>query len=118
MLCPLESEIVAALQSLGSGTIRDVVDELQKRDVNVAYTTVSTILYRLWKKKLIQRRTESYRGGTRHLYSYRNIETEYIDNLLAGLITAFGKRGVVHLAEKLEELSPEELERLRRRLEK
>ncbi len=116
MLGTLERKAIAALKSLGSGTTREVLEELQRRQVSVAYTTVSTILARLHRKGLVNRRQEPFRGADRFVYSYKDIEADYIDSMLEALVVAFGERGVVHLAERLGEISPAELRRLRERL--
>ncbi len=82
----------------------------------MAYTTVSTILMRLHAKGVIERRTEEFKGGLRYVYVYRDIEDAYIDSLLDGLITTFGRRGVVHLAQRLEGLKEEDVRLLQERL--
>jgi len=116
MLGPLEREVVWVLKSREQATIRDVLAELRTRGKDVAYTTVSTILTRLHSKGLIERRSESFKGGERYVYRYKDIEGEYIDSLLGGLVSAFGTRGVVHLARRLEGLSSTDIDRLRQRL--
>lgn len=116
MLGSLEREVISVLESRREATTRDVLNELRYRGKEVAYTTVSTILTRLHGKGLVGRRNEPFRGGERFVYAYKDIEREYIDSLLDGLATAFGADGVVHLARRLEALSREDLEALRRRL--
>ncbi len=116
MLGPLEREIVAALMTLKSGNTREIMEELRNRRVKVAYTTVATILDRMYHKKLVGRRQEPYKGADRYVYVYRDIEKAYIDSFLHDLMRAFGEHGVVHLAERIEEMSPEDLRRLREQL--
>lgn len=116
MLGSLEREVVASLKVLGSGTTRDVLRDLQRREVDVAYTTVSTILGRLYRKGLVSRRAEPFKGADRYVYAYKDIEGEYIESVLQGLVATFGERAVVRLAERLEDVSPEDLRRLRERL--
>ncbi len=116
MLGPLERQIIAAVKKLGAATTREVMDELHASATPVAYTTVATILTRLHKKGLIERRREPFKGAERFIYSYKDIESDYIEDLLGGLVSAFGKRGVVHLAERIEGMSETDLRRLRNRL--
>ncbi len=116
MLGSLEREIISVLERERDATTRDVLAELRRRGRDVAYTTVSTILTRLHAKGLVDRRAESFRGGERFVYSYKDIEGEYIDSLLGGLLSTFGTRGVVHLARRIETLSEDDLNRLRERL--
>lgn len=116
MLGSLEREVIASLERLQGATSREILVDLRDRDIEVAYTTVATILSRLYRKGLVGREAEAYRGGTRYRYLYQDIEEEYIDTLLGGLFAAFGRRGVVRLRERLGELSEEELEALRKEL--
>ncbi|HKZ99864.1 MAG TPA: BlaI/MecI/CopY family transcriptional regulator [Thermoplasmata archaeon] len=116
MLGSLEREVISVLDTKREATTREVLNDLRGRGKDVAYTTVSTILARLHEKGLIARRNEPFRGGERFVYGYKDIERAYIDSLLDGLVAAFGPAGVVHLARRLESLSREDLESLRRRL--
>ncbi len=116
MLGSLESEVVAVLQELREATARQVLEGVNRRGRNVAYTTVSTILTRLHAKGVIGRRAESFKGGDRYLYAYRDIEEAYLDHLLGGLVNVFGRPGVAHLHEKIEALDDEKLRQLRERL--
>ncbi len=116
MLGPLEREVVASLKRLRAATTREVMEDLHARGSTVAYTTVATILVRLHNKRLIERRPEPFKGAERFVYMYKDIEADYIDQLLEGLVSAFGTRGVVHLAERIEEISEPDLQRLRERL--
>ncbi len=116
MLGSLEREVIAAVKKLGAATTREVMAELHASETKVAYTTVATILTRLHAKGLVERRQEPFKGGERFIYSYKDIEADYIDQLIGGLTSAFGKRGVVHLAERLDGMSETELRRLRARL--
>ncbi len=115
MLGPLEQEVVAVLKDLGEGNTRAVLEGLRARGKSVAYTTVSTILTRLHAKGVVDRRREPFKGGDRHVYAYRDIEGAYIDDLLGGLVTTFGRPGVAHLAQRLERLGEDDLKKLQER---
>lgn len=116
MLGPLEREVIAALKRLGKANTRQVLAELHAGGSEVAYTTVATILTRLHHKGLIGRSPEPFKGAERFVYTYKDIESDYIDDLLGGLVSAFGQKGVVHLAERLGEMSEADVKRLRSRL--
>lgn len=116
MLGPLERSVVAAVKRLGAATTREVLDDLRAKGSELAYTTVATILSRLHRKGLVERRREPFKGAERFIYSYKDIESDYIDELLGSLVSAFGQRGVAHLAERLEGMSEHDLRRLRTRL--
>jgi predicted transcriptional regulator len=116
MLGSLESEVLAALRGLGEAPARDVRKSLETRGVRVAYTTVATILGRLFVKGLVKRRRETCRGGERYVYRPANVEHKYLMNVLRGVVDMFGPAGVVHLNEEISKLNPKEERELRRRL--
>ena len=116
MLGSLETEVLLALRELGEAPARDVRAALERRGIRLAYTTVATILVRLYAKELVQRRREACQGGERYLYRSVEVEQKYLRNLPRGVVTMFGPAGVVHLNEEIEKLNPGEEKALRRRL--
>jgi predicted transcriptional regulator len=112
----LETEVLVALREVGEGPARDVREQLAVSGVQVAYTTVATILARLHDKGLVRRRREKCQGGERYVYRTVDFERRYLRNLLRGVVTMFGPSGVVHLNEELAKLHPAEERELRRRL--
>ncbi len=112
-----QRRVLGVLREKKEATVRDIQRELWKRSDDVAYSTISTVLDRLYRKGLVDRVSEEFMGKERHTYRYMDIEDDYIDTLLSALYTTLGKRGVVRLSERLEKLSDLELERLRERLE-
>jgi predicted transcriptional regulator len=116
MLGSLEKEVISALKILEKAPTRSILKELRGKDVDVAYTTVSTILTRLHDKGYVDRIQEPYKGGERYIYIYKDIEEEYIDGLIAGLVKTFGDKGLVHLSDRIGEISEEDLKEMRKRL--
>lgn len=116
MLGSLETEVLSSLRDLHEAPARDVRASLERRGVRVAYTTVATILSRLFDKGLVRRRRQTCRGGERYLYRPVNVEQKYLINLLRGVVAMFGPAGVVHLNEEIAKLKPSEERELRRRL--
>jgi BlaI family transcriptional regulator, penicillinase repressor len=116
VLGTLETEVLSSLRDLEEAPARDVRQALQKRGVRVAYTTVATILSRLFAKGMVRRRRETCRGGERYVYRPANVDQKYLRNLLRGVVEMFGPAGVVHLNEELAKLDPSEERELRRRL--
>lgn len=116
MLGPLESEVLLSLRDLREAPARSVRASLERRGVKVAYTTVATILGRLFAKGMVKRRRETCRGGERYVYRPVDFERKYLRNLLDGVVSMFGPAGVVHLNEELTKLRPAEERELRRRL--
>lgn len=116
MLGSLESEVMGSLRLRREASARDVRAVLKTRGVDVAYTTVATILSRLHAKGLVRRRREACRGGSRFVYRPVDFERRYLRSVLQGVVELFGPAGVVHLSEELEKLHPTEERKLRRRL--
>lgn len=116
MLGPLESEVLLSLRDLREAPARSVRASLERRGVKVAYTTVATILGRLFAKGMVKRRRETCRGGERYVYRPVDFERKYLRHLLDGVVSMFGPAGVVHLNEELTKLRPSEERELRRRL--
>ena len=116
MLGSLESDVLRSLQELGEAPARTVRRDLDRRGVRVAYTTVATILSRLYEKDLVRRRRETCRGGERYVYRPVDFERKYLQSLLKGVVAMFGPSGVVHLNEEISKLHPDEEGELRRRL--
>jgi predicted transcriptional regulator len=117
VLGALETKVLASLRELEEAPARTVRAQLARQGTQVAYTTVATILGRLWAKGLIRRRREPCRGGARFVYRYApSLEHRYLSNLVKGVVRMFGPSGVVHLNEELSKLQPDEERELRRRL--
>lgn len=115
MLGALESEVLTSLRTSPDGSAREVRRTLERRGVTVAYTTVATILGRLYEKGMVRRRREPCRGGSRYVYRPVDFERKYLRHLLEGVVTLFGPSGVVHLDEELARLRPARAGRARRR---
>jgi predicted transcriptional regulator len=116
MIGALETEVLYSLRELGEAPARGVRAALEKNGTRVAYTTVATILGRLFDKGLVKRRRETCRGGERYVYRPAEVEQKYLLNLLKGVVAMFGPAGVVHLNEEIAKLHPAEERELRRRL--
>jgi len=116
MLGSLETEVMTSLRELGEAPAAAIRSSLAKRGTRVAYTTVATILSRLFEKGLVKRRRETCRGGSRYVYRTAEVEQKYLMNLLRGVVAMFGPSGVVHLNEEIAKLDPSEEHQLRRRL--
>jgi predicted transcriptional regulator len=116
VLGSLETEVLLALRELAEAPARDVRAALERRGIRLAYTTVATILARLYTKGLVRRRRQACQGGERYLYRPAEVEQKYLRNILRGVVAMFGPAGVVHLNEEIAKLNPGEEEAVRRRL--
>jgi predicted transcriptional regulator len=109
----LQAAVMAIFWGRESATVREVADELNKKR-QLAYTTVLTLVTRLWSRGLLTRTAEG-RG-----FRYRAAKTrddflgELSDELISRLFTDFGSIGVARLGERLNELDVQERQRLTR----
>jgi len=105
-----------SLRELEEAPAREVRRHLEGRGMRLAYTTVATILTRLYAKGLVRRRRETCQGGERYVYRPAEVEQKYLKAVLRGVVAMFGPAGVVHLNEEIAKLDPSEEKALRRRL--
>ena len=107
-----ELDVMAVLWELGSGTVAEVKDQL---DVDLAYTTVLTILRNLEAKRFVRREEE----GRGHRYFPRVQQQTAQKNALSRLVTQlFNGSPHALLAQLVDQhgVSPEELQQLARQL--
>ena len=114
----LQADILGSVQKLGSASVRQVMQEIGV-ERKVAYTTVSTVLDRLYRKGLVKRVKTSGRGGTRYLYSYAatpNVRTSLVQRALTQLVSAFGPSIVPTIYDSLDQISKEKTGKLKRKI--
>lgn len=80
-LSPLELDIMKSLWRRGSAPVKDVRDDLSPRRP-LAYTTVMTVLDRMFKKGIVARTKQS----RAHVYSPRYSESEVRAAAVRGLL--------------------------------
>lgn len=107
----LQAEVMEIFWRSGNATVREVVNELNTQH-ELAYTTVLTLVSRLWSRGLLAREPEG-RG-----FRYRASKTkeeflgELSDELIDRLIADFGEIAVARLGERLDGLDPKRIRRL------
>lgn len=109
----MEAKVLGVLEDKREASVREVVDELNEGGEDLAYTTVGTILDRLYEKDLVDREEEPYKGGSRYVYEYVNIREEYINDMLRDVVSLFGDEGVEELRRRVKEVSENEIDRSR-----
>ncbi len=117
----LESEVLKVLQGSGNATASEVLEVLAKKRDKIAYTTVSTTLDRLYKKHLLERKGIPGPGGVKYVFSIgkdRKIRTKIVESSFGRLTNAFGDSAYSALYKHIETLEPEELERLKKQVDK
>jgi predicted transcriptional regulator len=110
----LESEVMEEMWRRETGTVREVLEELNRRRKKRAYTTIMTIMARLYRKGLLTRRrkgkTDVYTVAlTRDAYREARAEAE-----VTALVDEFGDLALAHFSEHMAALDGKRLRELRR----
>ncbi|MHB8468434.1 MAG: BlaI/MecI/CopY family transcriptional regulator [Gaiellaceae bacterium] len=115
----LQAEVMGIFWDDDSATVREVVDELNKRrrrrrKDEFAYTTVLTIVSRLYTRELLDREPEG-RGFRYHATTTRDeLLGTLSDELISRLLDDFGEIAVARLGARLDDLDPSRLRKLKR----
>lgn len=112
---PLEYAILDSLWRRGSGTVAEVLEDVNGvQDPPLAYTTVMTVLSRLHEKGLVLREQQ----GRGYRYAPTHTEQELVERLakrdVDRMVDTYGELALAHFAERLDQADPELLDRLRR----
>lgn len=116
----LESDVLEVLKRKGQATASEVMEALQKNR-QIAYTTVSTTLDRLYKKRLVDRKAMPGPGGTKYLFSLgkdERLKRQIVESTLDRITSAFGETAYSAIYRRLDSLSEDELDRLKKQVEK
>jgi len=111
----LQGQVMAILWQRESATVREVLDDLnKKRKRKLAYTTVLTLVSRLWSRGLLEREQEG-RG-----FRYRAAKTrdellgELSEQLIDRLLDDFGEIAIARLGARLDSLDASRVAKLKR----
>ncbi|OGD73630.1 hypothetical protein A3K29_05940 [Candidatus Collierbacteria bacterium RIFOXYB2_FULL_46_14] len=114
-LSPLEQEVMVVVWDLKKCHVRDVVNKFGKAKP-MAYTTVATLLDRLYKKGMVNKRNE----GMAFVFSPKSTSEEYSKKIaksfLNNFFDSFGESATVSFAKSVESLQKEKREELLRLL--
>lgn len=114
----LQADILGAIQRLGKASAREIMGEISAQR-QVAYTTVSTVLDRLYKKGLVKRSKVIGRGGAKYVYSYAapaEMRANLVQRALNQLVSAFGPSVVPTIYDSLDQISKEDSAELKRKV--
>ncbi len=95
-----------------SATVREVLTALEER--KLAYTTVLTLVSRLWSRGLLSREPEGRGFRYRAAKSREQFMAEISDELIDRLIDDFGEIAIARLGERFQQLNARSKHRLRR----
>jgi predicted transcriptional regulator len=115
----LEAEILGTVVRLGKASAREVMKEVSSR--RLAYTTISTVLDRLYRKGMVKRTKVISRGGSKYVYSSSyssDLRADIVSKALDRLVSAFGPSIVPTIYDSLDEISKDEAAELKRRVAK
>lgn len=118
---PLEAEVIKTVKELKKASARDVVRSFEERGKKVAYTTIATTLTRLYEKNFLTRNHHRYKGGKQYFYYFAGNEKrtrKIVDESISRLVDAFGPSVASAIQESLEEVSPERMDELNKRVAK
>lgn len=102
MLGSLEKRILSVLHKKKKIPARDIFETLREEGMAITYVTVNTVLSRMYKRGLINRTTEPFRGTFRYTYEYKDVKDDLISGLLGDVNLLFGEEGIDHLKMKLD----------------
>ncbi len=99
MFSPLEAEIMRIVWAKKSATVREVWLELRSEGKRLAYTTVMTVMVRLYEKGVLSRRKEG--KGYRYFPNQprETLLKRFVDSFVDRLIAIFGEPAISYLAE-------------------
>lgn len=115
ILHELEREVMEEVWRRGEAPVRAILDALNAAaDRERAYTTVMTVMAKLHRKGLLERRRE----GKTDIYSPVMSRDEYMEARaqadLDALVDEYGDIALVALARQMNQLDPKRREQLRR----
>jgi predicted transcriptional regulator len=120
VLGDLEADIMKTIWTIQNGDVKTIHKELNK-ERKAAVTTVATVLDRLHGKGLVERNLVKS-AGVKYVYSpamtRKQFESTVVSNVFKGLLESFGESAISYLAETTGVEDQEELEKLKKRLEK
>ena len=113
VLGPLAAAIVREVADRGEASVADVVDGLRRSQRREhAYTTIMTVMGRLYEKDVLARD----RRGRQYIYRPTAPEAELVDRLSAlavdRVVERYGTAALRHFAVRLADLDPETRRRL------
>jgi heterodisulfide reductase subunit C len=101
MFGSLEKRILSVLYKEKESTAREIYKVLREEGMTMTYVTVNTVLSRLFKRDLVKRTKEPFRGTFRYTYEYVDVKDQLIADLLEDVHLLFDKDGIDYLKMKL-----------------
>ena len=103
---PLEADVLRALEPGGKLKVKEVHAVVSKRH-RAQVTSIAVMLDRLHSKKLVGRKMETCRGGTRYIYFLskkpEEMEQDYLEKQVDSIISKFGDSAVAYFHKRFAE---------------
>ncbi|GGI79580.1 BlaI/MecI/CopY family transcriptional regulator [Vulcanisaeta souniana] len=108
MIGPLEAEVIGILNELKEATAMMIWEELTKRGKKTAYTTVLTVLSRLYTRGFINKREKIINNVRQFVYELSipyDVKSEIIKEHIGLIIKMFGNDAIQIIRDYLNEIS-------------
>ncbi len=118
ILSDLEAEIMEIVWKTGSASVRDVLLEMKKKR-KIAYTTVMTVMSRLFEKKVLKRKMN---GSGAFVYEAVREKEEFIkeksQKIIKGFLKEYGDVAVAQFLDVIESSDPNKSKEWKAKLKK
>jgi predicted transcriptional regulator len=107
MIGPLEAEVIGILNELGEATAMAIWEELTRRGRKTAYTTVLTVLSRLYTRGFINKREKVINNIRQYVYELAipyDVKSEIIREHVDLIVKMFGKDAIKIIRDYLNEI--------------
>lgn len=107
MIGPLEAEVIGILNELGEATAMAIWEELTRRGRKTAYTTVLTVLSRLYTRGFINKREKVINNIRLYVYELAipyDVKSEIIREHVDLIVKMFGKDAIKIIRDYLNEI--------------
>lgn len=112
-LGPLEDEIMRIAWGRSQATVRDVQQELDRRGMRLAYTTVMTVMGRLATKGMLSRKRVGRPFSYRPRINEEQFRASSARTLARHLVGGYDGLGIASFVHEVAKLGPERLRELR-----
>ena len=114
----LELEVMEVIWEQETATVATVLETLNQTGKALAYTTVMTVMSRLAEKGWLVAEKQGRAFLYHPSYSRQEAEAQAVGGILRNLIADFGEVAVAQFVKELDDIAPEQLERLADLLQK
>ncbi|GAW93752.1 BlaI/MecI/CopY family transcriptional regulator [Calderihabitans maritimus] len=108
VLGDLEAAVMETVWKKGRVSVRDVYEEL-RRERQIAYTTVMTIMSRLADKKILYKEKQGIAYYYTPLYSKEEFTRSFVREVIDGLLEDYAEFAFSHFINRLQEEDEEKI---------